>query len=92
LLGLVIWQHLPYSTIPVTRAERRCRSPCLAYIPLRGLIPEIIILIAVLGILAIPETNLATHPGTEGIVGVTTTSAALATMMILFNTNHSRLR
>jgi hypothetical protein len=35
---------------------------------LRGLILEIIIVIDVLGILAIPETNSTTRPSTEGIV------------------------
>ena len=59
---------------------------------LRGLIPGIIIVIDVLGILAIPETNSTTRPGTEGIVGVAATSAALAMMMILFEVNRPRLR
>jgi hypothetical protein len=59
---------------------------------LRGLIPGIIIVIDVLGILAIPETNSTTRPGTEGIVGVAATSAALAMMMILFYPNRPRLR
>jgi hypothetical protein len=59
---------------------------------LRGLIPEIIIVIDVLGILAIPETNSTTRPGTEGIVGVAATSAALALTMILFDANRPRLR
>jgi len=59
---------------------------------LRGLIPGIIIVTDVLGILAIPETNSTTRPGTEGIVGVAATSAALAMMMILFDTNRPRLR
>lgn len=59
---------------------------------LRGLIPGIIIVIDVLGILAIPETNSTTRPGTEGIVGVAATNAALAMMMILLNANRPRLR
>jgi hypothetical protein len=59
---------------------------------LRGLIPGIIIVIDVPGILAIPETNSTTRRGTEGIVGVAATSAALAMMMILLNANRPRLR
>jgi hypothetical protein len=59
---------------------------------LRGLIPGIIIVIDVLGILAIPEMNSTTRPGTEGIVGVAVTSAALALMMILINANRPRPR
>jgi hypothetical protein len=51
---LVSQYHIP---IPVARAERRCRSPCLACIALRGLTPEIIMVIDVLGILVIPKTN-----------------------------------
>jgi hypothetical protein len=59
---------------------------------LRGLIPGIIIVIDVLGILAIPETNSTTRPGTGGIVGVAATNAAPAMMMILLNANRPRPR
>ena len=59
---------------------------------LRGLFPGIIIVIDVLGILAIPETNSTTRPGMEGIVGVAATSAALAMMTILFDPNRPHLR
>ncbi len=59
---------------------------------LRGLIPGIIMVIDVLDILAIPETNSMNRPDTEGIVGVAATSAALALMMILFDPNRPRLR
>jgi hypothetical protein len=59
---------------------------------LRGLIPGIIMVIDVLGILVIPETNSMTRPGTEGIVGVAATSAALALKMIPLNASRLRLR
>jgi hypothetical protein len=58
---------------------------------LRGLFPGIIIVIDVLGILAIPETNSTTRPDTEEIVGVAATSAALAMMMSLSDANRPRL-
>jgi hypothetical protein len=59
---------------------------------LRGLIPGIILVIDVLGILVIPETNSTTRPGSEGIVGVAVTSATLAMMRTLFDANRPRLR
>jgi hypothetical protein len=58
----------------------------------RGLIPGIIMVIGVLGILAIPGTNWTTRPGTEGIVGVAATSAALALKMIPLSASRPRLR
>jgi hypothetical protein len=48
---------------------------------LRGLIPEIVMVIDVPGILAIPETNSMTRPGTGRIVGDAAMSAALAMKM-----------
>jgi hypothetical protein len=59
---------------------------------LRGHIPGIIMVIDVPGILAIPETNSTTHPGTEGIVGVAATSAVLALKMRPFGASRPRLR
>jgi hypothetical protein len=59
---------------------------------LRGHIPKIIMVIDVLGILAIPETNSTTHPGTEGIVGVAVMSAVLALKKKPFGASHPRLR
>jgi len=48
---------------------------------LRGLIPKIVMVIDVPGILAIPETNSMTRPGTGRIVGDAAMSAALAMKM-----------
>jgi hypothetical protein len=48
---------------------------------LRGLIPEIVMVIDVPGILAIPETNSMTRPGTGRIAGDAAMSAALAMKM-----------
>ena len=59
---------------------------------LRGHIPGIIMVIDVLGILAIPETNSTTHLGTEGIVGVAAMSAVLALKMKPFGASRPRLR
>jgi hypothetical protein len=59
---------------------------------LRELIPGIIMVIDVLGILVIPETNSTTRPSTEGIVGVAATSAALALKTTLFDANRPHHR
>lgn len=58
---------------------------------LRGLFPGILIVIDILGILAILETNSTTRPGMERIAGVAAMNAALAMMMILFDANRPRL-
>jgi hypothetical protein len=57
----------------------------------RELIPEIVIVIDVLGILATPETNSMTRPGTGEIVGDAATSVALALKTTSINPSHPRL-
>ena len=59
---------------------------------LRGLIPEIVMVIDVQSLLVIPETNSMTRPGTGGIVGDAETSATLVLRTTTKNEGQPRLQ
>ncbi len=59
---------------------------------LRELIPEIVMVIDVPGILAIPEMNSTTRPDTGGIVGLAVMSAAPVLRAIPFGVSHPHPR